>query len=134
MFDFKENKKTLHNLHVWWDRRVIDSEYEEGFWHLISRVDYKRKKRLFDPRRAERLPWCGPTISNADDIAVKVWAYREKNRRLRTYLWLEDWDYTIVLEKRNFRIGDVYFLITAFYVDGQSRRNNLQKKYKKRIA
>lgn len=90
------------------------------------------KERLFDPRRGERLPWCGPTISNAADGAVKVWDYMEASGGLRTYVWLEGWDYVIVLEKRQMRVGEVVFLITAFYVDGDSRRRSLRGKYERR--
>jgi len=132
--DFKVGKKILFKLPVWWDQRVIDGDYEEGFWHLITREDYQKGERLFDPRRAERLPWCGPTISNASDKEIRVWESAESKHRNRLYLWLEHWDYVIVLEKRTFRIGDVYFLITAYYVDGTYNRNKLRKKFDKRIV
>ena len=59
--DIKQAKRFIQGKPVWWDRRILEGEqYEEGFWHLISKDDQKTKDRLFDPRRAERLPWCGP--------------------------------------------------------------------------
>jgi len=131
--DFKKDKPELNGLQIWWDRRILKNDiYEEGFWHLITRIDNKIKDRLFDPERAKRLPWCNPIIVNFQDEMVKFWDYKESDGRLRTYLWLEDFDYAVVLEKRAQRFGNVYFLITAFYVDGSSKRKNLRKKYEKR--
>jgi len=131
--DFKQTQRAFIGLPVWWDRRILEGEsYEEGFWHLISKIEWNTGERLFDPRRAERLPWCGPTISHANDDCVKVWDFREATGRLRTYVWLEDWNYVIVLEQRKQRKGRIAFLITAFYVDGDSKRRNLQSKFNKR--
>ncbi len=133
--DFKGRKPTLLTMLVWWHRRVLKDDpygYEEGFWHLITRHDENGGERLFDPRRAERLPWCGPTISNAADHAVKVWDFEEGRGQLRTYVWLEKWDYAIVFEKRSMRVGIVAFLVTAFHVDGEYRRRLLLRKFEKR--
>ena len=97
-------------------------------------TDKKTKERLLDPRRAERLPWCCPAIENKDDCVVTVWDYQEAKGKIRTYLWLESWDYVIILEKRKRRIGTIAFLITAFHVDGNSRRKNLRGKHSKKIV
>jgi hypothetical protein len=133
--DFRQTERTFEGKPVWWDRRLLPGDrYEEGFWHLITKTDPDSNERLLDPRRAERLPWCGPTISHFQDGAVKVWDFREPSRRLRTYVWLKDWDYVIVLEKRQQRIGQVAYLITAFHVGGDSTRKSLQSKYERREA
>jgi hypothetical protein len=60
-------------------------------------------------------------------------------------LWLEAWDYVVVLEKRVLRIeevvvlekrlpriGEVAFLVSAYHVDGDSVRRSLRTKYAKR--
>jgi hypothetical protein len=133
--DFKRGICAFEGRPVWWDRRILSKDrHEEGFWHLITKTDQKTKERLFDPRRAERLPWCCPIIQNADDGAVKVWDFREARGRLRTYLWLEDWDYVIVLEKRPQRVSEIAFLVTAFHVGGESTRRSLRTKYERREA
>lgn len=132
--DFKQARLIFRERYVWWDRRILEGEkYEEGFWHLISKKDHIKKDSLFDPRRAERLPWCGPTISNSNEDVVKVWDYQYANRKIRTYIWLENLDYVIILEKRQHRIGEIVFLITAFYVDGDSKRKDLRRKFEKKL-
>lgn len=132
--DIVKAGRTYENRPLCWDRRVLDGSYEEGFWHLISKDDPKTKERLFDPRRAERLPLCGTTISNNTDPIVKAWDYQEGRRKIRTYLWLEPFDYVIIMEKQKRGGRDIVFLITAYHVGGESTRRNLRKKYKKRLV
>src|SRR5208283_5574995 len=67
---------------VWWQRRVDDG-YEEAFWHLITRDELEGGGRLFDPRRAERLSWCGAILHHHDDAAVTRWRYREQRGQIR---------------------------------------------------
>ena len=87
-----------------------------------------------DPRRAERLPWCRPTIEHCSDPEVRIWDYREGNGRIRTYVWLQNYDYVVVLEKRSLRGGrSIAFLITAFYVSGGQSRSGLAKKYQRKV-
>jgi len=132
--DFKTAGLKLGPLHVWWDKRVLPGEeYEEGFWHLITRTDRTTGDRLHDPRRAERLPWCGPTICHHADPAVTAWDYREAKSNVRTYLWLEQLDYVIILEKRPTRShGAVAFLVTAYHVDSEDTRRSLRQKFGRR--
>jgi hypothetical protein len=132
--DFQSSGRRFQTMLVWWDRRVIDPPYEEGFWHLITRKDYGSGERLLDFRRAERLPWCGPAITNCGDGCVRVWDYEEGDLRLRTYVWLEAHDYVVILEKHTKRQGTVAFLVTAFHVDGKQKREDLERKYQKRRA
>ncbi len=132
--DFHKIERRYQNRLLWWDRRIIDGEYEEGFWHLITKDNKDSNERLFDPRRAERLPWCGPTISNHDNCAVKAWDHMEHSKRIRTYVWLEAHDYVIILEKRSVGKRDIVFLITAYYVEGDSTRRSLNRKYQERLS
>ncbi len=131
----------LNNWCLIWDqhpREIFGLTYEECFWHLVSRYRYMwtsaglMKQRDFDPLRAERLPWFAPTVKHANSDNVLVWNYLEKGRRLRTYVWLYDWDYVIVLEPKRLRKGMVYFIITAYYVDGPATKKSLEIKYEKR--
>jgi hypothetical protein len=131
--DFKQAKPKFQHYVIWWDQRVLAGQYyEEGFWHLISRDDESTGERLPDFRRAERLPWCAPTIVHSDDSAVIVWDYREGRGQLHTYLWLEDRDYCIILKKLKRVAQPVAMLMTAFHVDGPSRRRSLRSKLARR--
>jgi hypothetical protein len=143
--DFRKGKPRFRGLEVWWDRRILPGEqYEEGFWHLISRKNTRSGERLPDLARARRLTWCAPTILNADDSALKVWDYPEAEnpdgtaRKTRTYLWLEDLDYVVVLEKLSGRragsVLDVAFLVTAFVVDYERKRRQLRQKHARRCG
>jgi hypothetical protein len=131
--DFVKTGCHFTGMPVWWDRRKLAGDiYEEGFWHLITKEDKSANDRLLDPRRAERLPWCKPTIENCHDGEVKVWDYRESKREIRTYVWLENWDYVVILRKRPQQKGTIAFLLTAFHVDHESTRKGLRRKYANR--
>lgn len=133
--DFKQGRPKFQKYPVWWNRKVEhEGCYEEGFWHLISIEDKSTGERLIEFRRAERLPWCSPTIVHSDDDAVKVWDYMEGSGKIHTYVWLEEGDYCIVLEKIKRKATKAVMLLTAFYVDGPSRRRNLQKKLDEKEA
>jgi hypothetical protein len=127
--DFKHSVPVIEGLSVFHDKRIIDGK-EEGFWHLTSKyeiVDRKaeRKERVYDHERSKRLPWARCIIDNYKAIEIKYWDFEEGNRRIRTYIWLEDFDYLVVLEKK----GNRYWLITAFFVDTNSFKQKLLKKY-----
>jgi hypothetical protein len=130
--DFPDNPPTFRGNPVWWDRRVLD-RFEETFWHLITKKDEVIGERLFDPRRAERLPWCAPTIRNCNEPEVKCWRYLEPKGEVMNYVWLEAYDYVICLKERRVGRRDVYFLVSAHHVDGDSRRRNLSRKYSNRL-
>jgi hypothetical protein len=131
--DFINVTLNYEGRQVKWDNRKLDGKYDEGFWHLITNTDNYTGERIPDYRRAERLPWCGPIISNSGDSCLKVWDYCESNGRIRTYLWLENWDYVVVLEKRSTTTKEVAILITAYYIEGSSTRNKFLGKYNNRI-
>lgn len=131
--DFIAGKPTLGTIPVWWNNRKLDGRYEEGFWHIITEVDHNTGDRIPDFERAKRLPWCAPTIINWSDPSVKCFDYTEYDGKVKTYIWLEQWDYVVVLIKRNGRLGMVAFLVTAYVIGGKSSREKLRKKYDDRI-
>ena len=129
--DFKSGTLRVAGTPVWHDRRLVDG-YEVCFWHLVTRDDTHAGARRPDFLRAERLPWCAAILAHADDPAVKFWRYREGDGRVRTYVWLESGDYVVVLEAKQKRIGLIAYMITAYHIDGPSRRRNLQRRYESR--
>jgi hypothetical protein len=136
--DFRQRAPRFRSLPVWWDRTVKPGErYEEGFWHLITRDDHALGERLADFRRAERLPWCRPTLDNEQDPAVAVWDYDKGRKQIRTYVWLRDFDYVVVLERRIFgkrdRPRSAMFLVTAYHVDGDRTRRQLEASFAARV-
>jgi len=119
---------------VWWDtRRETPDDHDEGFWHIITKGE-RPEDRLFDPPRAAKLSWLRPIVDHCDDPAVKAWDYIHPRGKMRTYLWLEAWDYVVILEFTDrFDDGPVYMLVTAHHIDHNSKRRDLQKRYEKRI-
>ncbi|MFA4828018.1 MAG: hypothetical protein WC855_09845 [Thermodesulfovibrionales bacterium] len=131
--DIKDGKPRLNRAQVWWDRTKLGGEkYEEGFWHLVTKDNEKVDERLPDFRRAERLSWCRACIDNCSDRAILFWDYKVA-KRIETYIWLKDHDYVLVFKKLNKSWGTVYFLLTAFYVDGDSSRRSLTRKYNDKL-
>ncbi len=129
--DFRTARPKFGEVPVWWNQRPDPEDprgYEAEFWNLIQGHD----EGPFHAGRASKLCWCAAVIQNADDPAVTVFDYEEK-RQVRTYLWLRDFDYVVVLRRLEKRFGPVMWLVTAYTVDGKSTRNKLRKKYENRL-
>ena len=124
--DFIDSECSCQGFLVLRNRRILDRDCEETFWHLTTKDQYG--DRLFDPRRSERLPWCRPIMTNCNDTRVATWKYAERKGKTRLYLWLIRLDYVIVLALRR----DKLFLVTAYHVDGDSTRRNLNRKLRNR--
>ena len=111
---------------------IINSELERGkektFWHLTHRTEKGKRwgrRKIRDVRRAERLPWIRPIITNHADKDILDFDYFEGQGILRTYLWLRNWDFVVILESLN----GCYLLITAYSVDYAGQKEGLEKKY-----
>lgn len=130
--DFIDNNVFYNNSKIIYDKRKIEGDKEEGFWHLITKEDEKLG-RIPDYDRAKRLPWDKPTIENHSDPVIKSWDYLEGSGKIRIYLWLENYDYVIILQKNAGRGKHLIVLITAFYVE-EYKKKDLQKRYEKRIV
>ena len=144
--DFKSGRLRFRGRPVWYDRRVLPDDpnrYEEGFWHLVTRDDFvwnqakrcNEKQRLPDLERAQHLPWGNPTVAHETEPEVLVWDFDEATRRgnvVRTYLWLRDWNYTVILEQQVKERGDIFMLITTFLVDAPGKHIDLESKYERR--
>lgn len=127
--DFVVAKPKLDGIPIWWDQRYIGSKWHESFWHLITKDDKAAGYRSLDPRRAERIGWCGAVIKNARDPLVTRFDWVDDDKKIKHYLWLEQDNYVVVLNRRVLVGGRPnFFLATAFHVDGDSSKRKLAKR------
>ena len=68
--------------------------------------------------------------------ALAVWEFNDVTPKgasvIRTYLWLKNHDYVVILERQPKDKGDVFMLITSFYLDHEAKRRDLQSRYERR--
>lgn len=130
--DIKNGKLSLNGFSIWWDRKILPGErYEEAFWHLITRDSLE--SRIPNYERAKRLTWFAPVIRRTGhDSAVRCWEASEA-QRVTAYVWLYEWDYVIIFDKRQQRKGMIYFLVTAHIVEPHKKKK-LEKSYREAIS
>ncbi|MFH1076757.1 MAG: hypothetical protein V1753_07980 [Pseudomonadota bacterium] len=128
--DFVENKPRYRSISVWFFPDMEDGK-ERIFWHLTHREDKERGERLSDFRRSERLPWARPMLENPDEPEVLDWDYEEGNGSIKTYVWLKDFDYLVLLKK--YPDGGRR-IVTAYWIEYGHEKRKLLKKYQRRIA
>lgn len=107
-------------------RRGMEDGKVKPFWHITSKNE-DNGDRLPDFRRIERMPWIRAIIENVNTPEVQSWQYEEQSE-IRTYLWLREHDYVVILSDAPHSV----FLVTAFYVEGNYRRS-LERKYAARL-
>jgi len=127
--DFKQTPPRFKGAPIWFFPEM-DDEREKIFWHLTHREERETGERLPDLRRCERLPWIKAIIENHDQQEVLSWDYKEGDGSIKTYVWLEHFDFVVIMKK--YRDGGRR-LVTSFYVDYAHERKKLRKKYEKRI-
>lgn len=130
--DFKESQTCHRGIKVIYNSTIKADGLgkEEGFWHVVSKFDGNTGERLIDYPRAKRLPWAKPLMESPERLEIKVWQYKEgtADKGLRTYIWLEDYKYALILQRKR----KVFYWVTAFYVESWKQKN-LRKKYERRV-
>ncbi len=137
-----------YNGHDAWIFPDTEDGKEVIFWHLTTRKvkpqKIPRRKRKFYPeeqadtdtkrqpdlRRCERLPWVKSLIEHPSALEVLTWDYEEGDRTIKTYIWIKDHDFVVIMKKYS---GGKRRLITAFYVDMEYKRGDFKRKYVNRI-
>lgn len=127
--DFKESQPKYEGKAVWFFPEMEDGK-EVIFWHMTSRDDKATGERLPDLRRSERLPWARPMIDNSKQPEVLAWDYEEADRTVKTYVWLKNHDFLVLLKK--YKDGRRR-LITSYYIDQPHYRRKLEGKHKRRM-
>ena len=86
---------------------------------------------MLNYRRAERLPWARPTMESPERTEIKVFDYDHGTRDIgvRRYIWLAEYDYVLILQRKK----KALFWVTAYYVDSEGGRNDLSRRYEKRL-
>ena len=93
------------------------------FWHLISEGAVE-EERLPDLRRCERIRWPRPLIECLEEERVRLWKRKDPDG-IRVLIAPADFSYVVVLAER----PDHLFLITAFFVEREHRREKLSREY-----
>lgn len=145
--DIRDSNLRYKDCDVWIFRDTEDGR-ERIFWHLTSRKKkpekIPRRKRKFFPadqgvveqerlpdlRRCKRLPWVKPLIEHPSEPEVLAWDYEEGNKMVKTYVWIRDYDFVVIMKKYP---DGKRRLITSFYVDSGYKRADFERKYANRI-
>ncbi len=131
--DFKETQTYHRGLKIFYDGKIKDDGQgkEEGFWHVVTKKDENTGERHPDYGRAKRLSWAKPLMESPEISEIKVWQCNTGmgRKRIRTYIWLEKYDYVIILQQNK----QTFYWVTAYYVDSNGRRGYLRQKYRERI-
>lgn len=103
---------------------------EEGFWHVVSKDEYATGERLINYPRAKRLPWAKPLMETPERTGIKVFQYQEgtADKGIRTYIWLEEYKYALILQRKK----KSFYWVTAFYVEPRGEKD-LKRKYENRL-
>ena len=89
------------------------ANYYEKFVHLITRKNYKTKRREFQPERAVRIHWIKVVLENYESNLITYFKFKEADGSIWDYFWYKKKNYMVILEK----INSEFLLITAFCVD-----------------
>ena len=108
-------------------------EMDTLFRHLTTVItDRATNKREFEMSRSKRLHWVRYHIDGKKKDNMLLFTVKEPEG-FRTYLYDEDEKYVLVFEPKIKQ--NVYFLLTAYYLEGRdAQRDKIKKKYKRRIV
>jgi hypothetical protein len=130
--DFIESQPLFQGSKIWFFPEKANGK-ELIFWHITERDDENGAPgtRNADFRRCERLPWARPMLDNhTDHPALLVWDFEEGDGAIKTYVWLQNFDYVVIMKKYD---DGRRRLVTAFWLEYSSKKRNLQKKYDNRL-
>jgi hypothetical protein len=119
---FKCNpRRNVRGKPLVFDARKLDSDLEEGFWHVVSRG--RGDDRQLDPERARRICWLKPLLGGELE-GISRWATIEGDGTIKLYYWIEAEDFVLILAEK----PKVVALVTAFFIDKPWLRADLEKR------
>jgi len=125
--DFIDNNTYLNgNIYIDPRSNIKIENKEDIFWHIITRDHNKTGQRTLDLDRGSRIKWIKPIIENHTHKDIKLFYYKESNKKIRLYLWLYNKDFVVILQK----LGQTStYLVTSFYVDQKYKRKKFEKRF-----
>jgi len=127
---FIDNNITFKGAPIQTNRAINCDLRYIGFEHVTTKDTggYHKDYRTYNEKRIERVPWLKHLITGAECSGVCD-GYRVfseiKHNKVQFLIWCVDEDYLIVLEDRN----TYYFLITAYCILYDQKREQLEKSY-----
>lgn len=110
------------------DKARWGGDYPHGFTHMITRGKHYRS---IDYDRARKLPWVKAILDNYSESEVKAfWSATPDGNKL--FLWLYDLDFVVIICPKRGKVietGQKRVIVTAYHIDKQWMRRDLQKKY-----
>lgn len=130
--DFVENAPVFLHKSIYPTPADGKDKMENLFHHITTHVvDRTTRKREFEMERSVRLHWIRHHLEQRKPDNMLIFSVKEPEGN-RTYIYDRDERYVIILEP--LRVGDAYYFITAYPLEGKDdKRNKIEKKYKRRL-
>jgi hypothetical protein len=129
--DFLQNETHFKGCKIGMKKTPYKDGKEGTFWHIITKGQ-DEWNRSVDLERCKRIKWPKAVIVNHESSEVKLYI-REIGGKKRIHLWLEKYDYVVVLQENLDKKENrsYYLLWTAFIIDNEHTRRKTSKHYKK---
>lgn len=132
------NRDIRNNYNLYFNSKKIkptpgddEEKFDRLFKHLTTTTDFGYK-REFDYHRSKRLHWIKFHIDERKQEDMLYFSVDEPKHGKRTYIYDKKEKYVIVLEP--LRKIDEYYLLTAYFLKGSdSKRDKIERKYKRKL-
>ena len=113
---------------------TLEQNYDRLHKHLTTRDNGGELsfERNFDEERSKRLHWIKFHIEENKKDGMLIFSYRDRVGN-RTYIYDITQRYVIILEPFRKQSENIYYFITAFYCDFDSKVRTINGKYRNRL-